>query len=525
MTDATATPALPSPIQPRFRVRRHARRAAHVPMRTMVAASLAMALQVAEAQTWTREASISTGLTATSNGSQSPSGSERSDLIGSIQPALALVGRGANFDLDVQARAAVLAYANGTQTNRVLPTAQAALKATLVERLLFVDSSVGISQVESNAYGGRVSEGSTGNRRTAVSYRISPYVQYDISSRWSLLARHALAETKYRSTEDIDSRSSSTLLRVDSSPAPIGYGLEMSALDSRSGGAVDDRLSIDAFRVRSSALLAGEVIAGVALGTERSEFLSIETTDRIYGLTLQWFPSQRTQLVANIEHRFFGVGGDLSFRHRSPLTSFLLKLNRGPTVTAISAGADLKSFLDAILTTRYPDPAQRAELINDITFSRGLQNVLPAAIDVATGYPQLQTGATATWVLLGRRNSMSFSVYRETRRQLTESGRDSVELPGVISDSRQTGGAVEFNRRLSRVMSLSAVVRRSSIDGLAAREGDHTGDTSLRLGIHQELSLRTGFSAALQHRRVSSNVDAVPSYRETSVFAGLSHRF
>ena len=197
----------------------------------------------------------------------------------------------------------------------------------------------------------------------------------------------------------------------------------------------------------------------------------------------------------------------------------------GTALNAPGQESDIRGFLDAILTTRNSDPTARSELVDALVTRRGLDTRLPNPIGVVADYPQLQTTAIATWVLLGTRNTAVASLYGQTARQLTRDGDPPSLLAGAAADSRQVGGSFQFNRRLTPQLAADAVVRWSKITGLAARAGDISEARIYRLSLMQNLSPSTGASAGVQHNRFTTTASGQHSYDATLVFVGMSHRF
>ena len=473
---------------------------------------------------------VDASLTASNNGALSAPGLERNEFLASIRPKLAISRRGAGFELDLEAAATLLGYANGTQRSGVLPDARAALKATVVERLLYLDAAARVRQAEVDPFGARADDATGANRRTEGSYRVSPYIEREFSPHTSLLARHDATLTTNGAGASTRLVSNRSLIRLERKPLPLGAAVELSRLDNESSGFADSRFTLDTARLRGSIAIADQLVLGATAGAERSRLLLTDHTDSLYGVGVYWSPGPRTELAANLEQRFFGRGGELAFRHRTPFLSLALGMSRLPVMAStafgvLGQGADLRSFLDAILTTRYSDPGVRGELVNTLVTSRGLDTRLTNPIDLVADYPQLQTAANATLVLLGTRNTASLTLYTQTVRQITRDGDPFASSITATADSRQLGAAFQFNRRLTPQLSAEVAARWSRITGLAARTGDISDAKTYRLSLTQNLSPRTGVSAGVQQNRFTSTVSGNNSYDATLVVVGMSHRF
>ena len=494
------------------------------------AVALTIAPMSAQAQTLPPVVTVEGNVTATDNGALSASGQERSDLITSVRPKLAVRRRGAGFEFDLEAAATFLAYANGTQRGGVLPELRASLKSSVVERLLFVEAAAEVRQSEADPFGARAGDTTGANRRTGSTYRLSPYVEREFAPNTSFLARHDAVLTTNGSGAGSQLMSNLSLIRVERKPVPIGVAAELSRLENESNGSANSRFTLDTARLRSSVAIDGQIVLGAVAGSDRSKYLLSDHTDSLYGLTVQWKPSPRTEVSADVEHRFFGQAGSLSIQHRMPFMAFALSLSRQPVTSygslgVLGQGSDSRGFLDAILTTRYPDPAVRAGLVDSLVTSSGLEARTPNPIDVVVDYPQLQTAVKATWVLLRARNTASVTLYAQTTRQLTRDGEPLSFMAGAVADNRQRGGAFQFKRRLTPQFSAEAAARWSKITGLAVAAGDLSEQRSYRLSLMQSLSPRTGVSAGLQHYRFTTTATRQHSYDATLVFVGMSHRF
>ena len=482
------------------------------------------------AQTWTTQATIHVNAAATTNGALAPAGEQRKDLVTTLQPTFQLSGQGELLRLNALVSADLVSYARDSQPDRVSPRVRFDLGATLAERLLYIDSSIDVHQTEVDPFAPRAEIGAGATRQTTSTYRISPHLNYALSPQSTLLARHEEVLSRSDAGATPNQHFSRTMLRAERRPTPYGGSLELSKDDARFSGNGEGRWTIESVKAIGDVAINAEFVVGPIIGVDQTTFLFEEHRDHRYGAHLRWSPGERTQLLAVLEHRFFGTGWDLSLRHRTPFMSFSLRWNRTPVTSATSvvaapAATDLSTFLDAILTTRYPDAAARAALVSRLVSTRGLRTNLPGAIEIFANYAQLQNGATATWVLLGSRNTLTSTVYQQTLRQLTRSGdvTGGVQLAGA--DNRQTGATLGLNRRLTPQMAADLTSSWSRITGVAARSGDRTAQRTHRLAVLRTLSERTGLSLGAQYDKLGTIVVGFGSYEATSAFIGLNHRF
>jgi uncharacterized protein (PEP-CTERM system associated) len=485
---------------------------------------------LAAAQIQSTELSISTQATATSNGGGAPEGFERSDLLLSVRPRVQYSREGAGLLVRASAEAGMITSARDTQRDRILPLARLDAQGTLVDRLVFLDTSADLRQVEEDSFGSRVQGGSTQNARTVGTLRLSPRLNYDITARSSFSARYDGAWTRYQDTVDGDVKSRQGSARLETKPQPVGAALEWSSEETDYAAASGLDLRVERVNATVSLAIDGEWILGAVAGSERSEFASTRETDQHLGLRLLWAPGPRTELSAAFDRRFFGNGWEINARHRTPRMSFLMRIIREPSNAATQAnarpyGGGLATFLDAILTTRVPDAAERGKVVDGLVSSRGLQGSQLGAIGSSATYPQLRTGNELAWTYLGARTTLSASIYAQELRQLDRSEESVVSPVLADADTRQRGASFGWNRRLTPQMSLDTGVAWSRIQGLAVREGDLTREVTVRASVVRNLSPHTNMSFGVLQRQVDSNVSDLNTYDETSGFVGLTHRF
>jgi len=472
---------------------------------------------------------IDGGFAATDNGGLSPSGQERADLIATVRPNVAYFRRTSSSEFDLEAAAGLVGYAKGTQKSAVLPEVRAFARSELIERWLYFDAAAKVGQTELDSFGTRVDQLTTANQRTSTSFRASPYVLRDLSTNSVVTALYDLATENNGADTGARRVSQRTVVRYEMKPAPVGGAFEIARLDNETKGVDDSRLTIDTARAVARVALRNEMILGAIGGADRSDTAGRSHSDPLYGGTVLWNPGPRTLLDGTLEHRFFGLGGSLTLRHRTPLMSFAVAMRRGPaTVTStlgqIDAGSDLRPLLDAILTSQYPDPAVRRGLVQSVASTRALDVRLPNPTSIVADYHQLQTDVNATWAYLGTRNTAALTLYTRKLQQLSHEG--DPPIPGGVQNDRQEAGAsFQVGRRLQPNLSVHAVVGWSKITGLAARAGESSEEWVQRIDISRAVSTRTDILAGVKHNRFSSNATGQHDYKSTLAFAGMRHSF
>jgi hypothetical protein len=140
---------------------------------------------------------------------------------------------------------------------------------------------------------------------------------------------------------------------------------------------------------------------------------------------------------ASAVHLRFATGR-LSRRSRSP---WARSSDVDGTRSQVDARSGLRPLLDAILTSRYPDPAVRRGLVESVIETRALDVRLPNPTSIVADYQQLQTDVNATWLYLGTRNTAALTLYTQKLEPLMHEG-DPPPPPG-----RTTAGKPEHRSR------------------------------------------------------------------------------
>lgn len=496
----------------------------------VLGASTALAALSAWGQQRPPEWSLQSSAYLTDNGAFAPSGERHADVVGWLRPGIAWQRRGPRLDLDLDARAALLASVHGTQAGRVQPDLRASAKVLPIEEWLAIDAAVRVQQVQADLFGPEARESLTTPRRTETSYLLRPRLEHALSPTLTGFASHEQAATTNGAGAGTRETSRLTTVGLVRTPLPWGGGLQASRLVSASSGLATSQVQIDSLRASASVRAGDDWILGLAAGRDHSRFLLSDHSDPLVGLEVDWRPGPRTALEARLEHRFFGAGGTLRFQHRQPTFALLLTASRQPATLSSSlgvlpVGGDLRPLLDAILTTRYPDPAERGQAVTQVIDRFGLASRSGTPVDLVAAYPQLRTAFGAELALLGRRNVASLEVHALTATRLDRSGDLLASLVPALADSRQWAATARFDRRLDEQLGAGVLLRWSRVTGLALRSGESSREWLARAALVRHLSPRTTASVGLQTDHFGTNVPGQTPYRAAMLFVGYDRRF
>jgi uncharacterized protein (PEP-CTERM system associated) len=248
----------------------------------------------------------------------------------------------------------------------------------------------------------------------------------------------------------------------------------------------------------------------------------------IYGVGFQWRPTDRTNIVANWEHRFFGASYLFTFDHRTPLSVWNINASRNTTsypqqVASLPAG-NVQGILNQLFISRIPDPNLRQDAIDAVIQNQGLPANLSNPVNLYTQQIFLQESASATFGLLGARNSVYATVFYLHEVPIAGSG---TALPpilaiGTLNDNTQQGINVVWTHNLTPSVALNlAATALLTVANEPFTARSKQGNVNMI--VTSPLSERTTVFAGARYQLFRSNFGQ--SYNEAAIFAGLNYTY
>jgi uncharacterized protein (PEP-CTERM system associated) len=493
------------------------------------AVSLLLVAADANAQRWVRSASIDSQLTLTDNGDFEDRGEKKADAILQLTPRIGFRRAGGSLRLDGDASLSAYTYADGTQPSRIDPALNLNANLEAIDDFLFVDGSMRLQRTLDNPFGPQTPAGSSVNSQNLFQARISPYVQGNLGSR-----------VRYRLRSDTSwTRSSGGAVDLDSQYA-TRQSAELSVLPRPVGLALtfdrDDSDAVGGSRGRSTSEIARAILAyspnpqftfGLRAGHEENNYPGIDSRRDFYGANASWRPTERTTLSMVGEKRFFGNGWQVGFQHRMPRLAWSVRSSRDVSTLpqrflGLPVTQNVAGLIDASLTTRIPDPIERARAVEDLIVSRGLPRELVVPVDIFSERVEVQTANSATVALIGVRSTLALTAFSSVTEGLTTfSG--PVPVPDTLLDNRQRGVGLTLGHQLSQVTTLSADASWRDTRGLGVATSEQTRQQTYQLRFTHLLTPKTTATGGARYQVFDSTVQNDTS--EAALFVGLGHRF
>ena len=475
-------------------------------------------------------ASVAITETLTNNVDLRPTAGAQSDLVSVIVPQLAIDERGIRTCLRGTIAAPVALYMKtGGENNKIYPSVWLVGNAEILERIFFIEGAILASDQFFTPFGAQPADlsNATQNRYTAANYRVTPYIRGTTSdgTRYELRNNNTWTNLSGAPIATNNAYYNEWRGNVASPSARVAWSLDYDWNDVRFTNQPEQISEL----ARASLFYQPDPNVRLSIdgGYENNRYPFTNYRDAIYGVGMQWRPTPRTNFVAHWEHRFFGSSYFVRFDHHTPLSSVSATLSRNTTsypqqFLTIPPTGNVPLLLDILLSSRFPDPAQRQQLIESLIAERGLPTSISGPVNLYTQQIYLQEDGNVTLGLLGARNAIFLvGFYRRSEAITGAGGTLPPELVG-LNDNTQKGVTLNWTHNLNRTLILSMTGGLSQTVAIAPQPNKtNQGHVSLRATT--PLSPNTTVFAGARYQKFNTNVGT--GYDEAAVFAGFNYIF
>lgn len=493
-------------------------------------AVLAMATFPAQSETWRIIPTLSVTETLTNNVNLGTSETARGDLVSEITPGVEFRGTGARALIEGRVAVPLLYYAKTSFNDENYLLANIHGRVEAIEKFFYVDGLISVTPDFLTPLGAQPVDltSATPNRYTSYLYRVSPYIQGGNPEGVQYLLRNdsSWANLSGAPISTEDSYTSEWTGRLDTPVAPLGWHADFDLVSVKFNNQDPQRTNI--LRVGPRYAYTSQTRLTAIVGYEDNRYPFSDYAGFVYGVGIEWQPTERTQLVAGWEHRFFGSSYRFTFDHRTPLSVWQFRASRlissyPQQLGTLAAGSNVPAVLDQLFVSRIPDPTQRQQVIDEFIQKRGIPTELSSPVNLYTQQITIDQNLSATMGLLGVRNSIFVTLYRYDTEPITGSG---VILPPVIAfgnNNTQLGTNVVWTYNLTPLstLSLNANAYRTTAPGT----NDATNQGAARLAVTSRLSPNMSAFAGARYQWLRSGFPGVTDYAEAAAFAGLSYSF
>lgn len=493
------------------------------PTLIVMAPVLAAAQDSGPARNWAIEPSVSLRQTFTDN--QRLQTAKESDAITEASAGLRLTGRGGRLRgfLDYSLTGSM--YARNSDANDLRHFLSTSATAELIDGRGFVDVRGSYTRQAISAFGSQsqLPGLSEANQADVASFSISPQLRGRLGGVARYEARLAHEVTRAKGTSAGDGENSSASLHLDGGGAGAALGWSADATHNTSEFRTGRRTYDSRARVGLSYVVNSELRLGLSGGTERTDLQDLDgKANATYGARLEWTPTERTLLSANVDKRFFGTGHALRFSHRTPRTVWTLSDSRDISNTSSQGTASFGSAYDLFFrqfATIEPDAVRRDTVVRNYLQNNGIN---PNAVVIGgflASAATLQRLQSASFAIVGVRNTITLQASKSRSERADKVVTVIDDLSGV-REVNQRGLSLDWAYRLTPVSSISVTgsYQRSEGDSIAQQ----TTLKSISTAWTSPLGPRSTVSAGARHSIFDSTTTP---YDESALFAAIRLSF
>ncbi len=496
--------------------------------------------QTAHAQArdpWRLQPSLSIGETWSDNINLAAPGSERSDLVTNISPALQLTRLGSRLKVDFVYRPQLLYYAQGTNGSTLRNYLDAVANATLVENLLFFDARASVSQENVSPFGSLAANSVNGsnNRTESRNYSFGPSLRSRFGNDISYSTGYRYTGSSYNSNAVATNHTSEIYGNIQSATTlrDIGVGANFDRTDQVYGGA--NEIIVETVGSNLTYTLSPTIHLRANVGYDRNHYPA--APDRglsgvSYSGGFDWNPTRHTSLSAQVGHRYFGPTANISLNQATAHAALHVSFTRDQT-TSSSAGLGVVAnpeyaLLDQILLASIPDPIQRALAVASFLARAGLSTARFGTTGFISTQLYVQKRFEVSLALLGLRNNVTLNVFRAESQALSTLAT-SFDVFNQASKFRQTGYSANWSHTLGPRTSANVSVQKFHNKALSG-----SGDTKQQIilaSINRQFQRRLSGSLQYRNTRQDSNGGGnggnffSSNYRENAVIGSLNLTF
>jgi uncharacterized protein (PEP-CTERM system associated) len=342
---------------------------------------------------------------------------------------------------------------------------------------------------------------------------MSPYLVGNVAGVVDLEARLTAQRTDTSGSQQGDTASRTSSVRATGGRASLRWSLAW----------VEENMRYDGSRSNAVQRLDGSVAytphydwrLSARAGRERADVLALQAETRnSWGLGVNWKPSPRTELDANLDERYFGQGYRMLFGYRTPRTTWRITASRD--VSSNSAfGVDASTVreyerLYELLASQIEDPVRRDLAVRELLGAR--TNVLTSSASV-----QRRIDVSGLWS--GVRTSLAVSAYRSSTGRLDRASSAQDDLSRVTR-LNQSGFDVSLGYRASPTGRVEMSWARRITGGGGSQPGNTLETT--QLSWSEQLWRRASLVTSLRHTQFQA--DANP-YTENGASLTFNLRF
>lgn len=487
-----------------------------------------------KAAEWRLRSSVGAKETFSDNIRLAPRGSEQSDWVTEVNPSVGITGKGARLQVGADYTFSYKAYANNEQANGHNNALKASGLLEVLDQNLFLQGTAYVAQQNISTLGALSSSNVnlTSNRTEIRQASLKPYWVSRLGSFANLRADLNWARVESDgATSSLNSETRGTQIAVSSGPSfgDLGWNVAYSNSQIESSSGQFTERELENYTASLRYRLWPTLSALLTLGRDHNTYGSARgsTSGEFYSAGIEWVPSMRTKISAQLGERYYGKTAALDASHRTRLTTWQVSYSEQvvatPGLFSLPVTTDTTVAIDRLFLAQFPDPIERQQIVQAYIAQNGLPSTLTTSVDFLTNQVSLSKRLQGVFGLRGTRSSLLLTAYHDDRESQTTAVPALATDPFALSNSTiQSGYSGIFSWRFSEFTSGSASLAQQKSKLADASRVDK--NYSLRLGLTHKLGPR--ISGTVEYRFLDRDSSAAASdVRENAVVGTLSMSF
>ncbi|NTV70721.1 MAG: TIGR03016 family PEP-CTERM system-associated outer membrane protein [Azonexaceae bacterium] len=401
-----------------------------------------------------------------------------------------------------------------------------------VSNWMYLDFSGLIAQQAISAFGAQSPSNANVNTNSAETstYRLSPYIRGQLASVADYSLRYTWSTTQSNASiaSDIEFSDWAGQLRGSTPFQNLKWSIDATQQNaSYSRGRATEATRVYAMGTYT---IVPQFRVSLSSGQESNNYASQNVEDKLtYGYGFDWTPTERTQVSAFKEHRFFGDGHRYSFNHRFPLSSIRYSDTKDVSVlpnqfTSVGLGTVFDLFRQICsqqLSSIYTDPNQLEQAANICATNVLNQSGIPLNTQVTSSFlssrATVQRSQQLALAVQGARNTLTV-LFNRNESQSILAASIGIDDFNNTNNIRQRGVSVNLSHQLSAISSVNIMASRQESTG--------TGNSTLKAktmmyqaGLTSKLGSKT--NGGLTIRRTEFDNSTTP-YTENALVGTIS---
>ena len=379
-----------------------------------------------------------------------------------------------------------------------------------VPNWLFLDFSGIIAQQAISAFGAQSPSNTSlnSNSTETSTYRLSPYIRGQLGSAVDYFLRYnwSTTQSNISTASDIELGEWAGQLR-GSTPF---QSLKWSADATRQTADYSKGRTTEAERMYATATytIVPQLRVSFSGGRESNNYASQNMEAHpTYGYGFDWTPSERTQISAFKERRFFGNGHRYSVSQRFPLSSIRYSDTKDVSVlpnqfTSVGLGTIFDLFRQICsqqLSSIYTDPIQLDQAsntcANNLVSQSGVSPNAQVTSSFLTSRATVQRTQQLSLALQGARNTLTLMLSRNQNQSILASTAVSDDpLLNNSNSIRQRGITINLSHQLSPLSSINLTASRQESTGtgnstLKAKSSTYQANLTSKIGVYTTVGI------------------------------------